>query len=227
LRAAITSSNWKPQSAQQNVDASFGFEIFNGNCHYGVIFIQNGHLGLLRSTPNAQNMCSGDPANQAFIPISNWEAVRARGTIFVTLIWAPNRVTLHISDGGTNRGMASYTGDAEPQIPLRIRLNADFGETYSIDYVRSTVVGNSNDVVIDFGPGVGIWVWQNNSTWRQLHPASGQNMVTGDLDNNGQAEVIIDFGPGAGIWVWQNNSTWRQLHTLSAMQMVVWNVDGN
>ena len=100
------------------------------------ILVANGHLGLLRSAPDAYNNCSGDPLFQAFIPISNWDAVRANGVIFVTLIWTPGSVTLHVSDGGTNRGTASHSGIAVPDVPLRIRLNADFGETYTIENVR-------------------------------------------------------------------------------------------
>ena len=148
LHAVITSSDWKPQTS--TTDTTFGFEFFDGNCHYGVILVANGILGLLRSEPDHNNDCStqsagipnrlpSDPKFQEYIPISNWDTVRLGRTIFLTLIWTPSGVTLHVSDGGSNSGVASYSGVAVPNTPLKIRLNADFGETYSIDYIR---VGN-------------------------------------------------------------------------------------
>ncbi len=92
--------------------------------------------------------------------------------------------------------------------------------------VTITVTPATNDVVIDFGPGIGIWVRFNNATWNQLHTISPDTMVTGDMDGTGQDEVIIDFGPGIGIWVRLNNSSFFQLHTLSPDTMVTGNVDG-
>jgi hypothetical protein len=81
------------------------------------------------------------------------------------------------------------------------------------------------EALIDFGPGAGLWVWQNNSSWRQLHTSSSATIAIGDLDGNGQAEALIDFGPGAGLWVWQNNSSWRQLHTSSSATIAIGDLD--
>ena len=87
--------------------------------------------------------------------------------------------------------------------------------------------GNGQDeVIIDFGPSLGIWVRRNDSSWFQLHTISAEAMVTGDMDGNGQDEVIIDFGPSFGIWVRLNDSSWFQLHGLSAEAMATGNVDG-
>jgi hypothetical protein len=137
LQMVITSSSWKPQA--EVTDSSFGLEHFkgtNGQCHYAVLFMANGHLGLLRSEPVEDDNCFGDPKYQAFIPISNWDAVRAKGTVIVTLTWAPNSVMLHVNDGSANSGDASYPGIALPATSLKIRLNADVNENYSIDYGR-------------------------------------------------------------------------------------------
>ncbi|MFQ5965800.1 MAG: hypothetical protein ACE5KZ_16125, partial [Candidatus Scalinduaceae bacterium] len=83
------------------------------------------------------------------------------------------------------------------------------------------------EVIIDFGPGIGIWVWKNNSSWFKLHPLSPESMVTGDMDGNGKDEVIIDFGPGIDIWVRYNNTTWIKLHSLSPEVMATGDMDGN
>ncbi len=39
-----------------------------------------------------------------------------------------------------------------------------------------------DDVVIDFGPGVGTWKWMNDSAWVPLHGLSPEVMVTGNVD---------------------------------------------
>ena len=40
------------------------------------------------------------------------------------------------------------------------------------------------DIVIDFGPGIGIFVRLNNASWFQLHTLSPDTMVTGDVDGS-------------------------------------------
>ena len=88
--------------------------------------------------------------------------------------------------------------------------------------------GNGNDeVIVDFGPGIGLWVRMNNSTWVQLHTLSPELITCGDMDGNGQEDVIVDFGPGIGLVVRMNNSTWVQLHTLSPELITCGDMDGN
>ena len=136
MKMVITSSYWKPQN--ETTDSSFGYEIWkgaNGNCHYGVVLVANGNLGLLRSEPDASGNCYGDPKFQAYVPISNWDVIRAGKTIRVTLIWDPTSVTLNVSSG-TNSGTAYYLGTAEPIDQLKICLNVDTSEKYKINFVR-------------------------------------------------------------------------------------------
>jgi hypothetical protein len=143
VQMVITSSNWKPYD--QITDSSFGFEIWQGanvRCQYSVILVANGHLGLIKQRPDANGNCSGDPildTEQVYEQISAWDQIRSGRTVRLTLTWAPRSVTLHISSAGVNEGVAFYTGPVEPVNGLEIRLNADKGETYRIDYVR--VVG--------------------------------------------------------------------------------------
>ena len=159
LQTSITSADWKTQSVSID-DSSFGFENFsgtNGQCHYAVILVANGHLGLLRAVPDAEGNCYGDPPldHQKYIKISNWDAVikGAGGRINITLNWSPNNVRLSVSDGGLNTGEAAYTGDVVPALPLKLRLNAnckqrmegdsacnsDIDEIFSIDYLHDFV----------------------------------------------------------------------------------------
>ncbi len=146
LTVALKSTNWQPQSGvpnDQKTDSSFGVEIFagaNGGCHYSAILKADGHLGLLRPKPDANNNCTGDPPSegQAHIPLSNWDAIRAGQRVVMMLIWTPESVTLRISDGDKLNGIAisAPSSQAVPNVPMRIRLNADINETYEVDYVR-------------------------------------------------------------------------------------------
>ena len=141
LQMSIISANWRPQNDNLS-DSSFGFEIWqgvNGECHYSVVLKSNGHLGVMRPQPDVNGNCSGDPEFQAHLPIENWDAVRAGKTVRITLTWAPRSVTVHVTSGSANQGATYYFGTAEPTNRMNIRLNADKGETYRIDYVR--VVG--------------------------------------------------------------------------------------
>jgi hypothetical protein len=136
LQGVIQSSDWKPQS--QFTDSSFGFEIWTGNngqCHYGILFKASGHLAVLRSQPDANGDCFGDPLYQAYPAISNWDAIRAGGTVSFTLSWCSDSVALEVSGNG-QEGQASYTGQAVPTVPLKIRLYVQPSETYKIDYIR-------------------------------------------------------------------------------------------
>ena len=42
----------------------------------------------------------------------------------------------------------------------------------------------ADDVITDFGPSFGIWVWVNDGTWVQLCVLSPEAMMTGDMDGN-------------------------------------------
>lgn len=84
-------------------------------------------------------------------------------------------------------------------------------------------------VVVDFGPSLGIWAFQNNLNWARLHSISPEIIVIGDLDGdiNRDDDVIIDFGPSLGIWVFYNNTTWTKLHNLSPEIITVGELDGD
>ncbi|TGN99988.1 hypothetical protein PN36_26665 [Candidatus Thiomargarita nelsonii] len=101
---------------------------------------------------------------------------------------------------------------------------------YSTAFLYRVIGGDDNegndDVIIDFGPGIGLSAFVSNSDWVMLHNMSPESMVTGDIDGNGQDDVIVDFG-SQGILVWMNNSTWVPLHTLSPESMVTGDIDGN
>jgi len=132
LEGVIHSSDWKPQTLFS--DSSFGFETWNGtnnDCHYGVLFKSNGHLAVLSSTPDMQKKCSGDPKNQAYPPVPNWDAIRAGKTVSFTLIWNTESVTLRVKGNGLEE-QVSYTGPAIPTVPLHVRLYSQTSESHEL-----------------------------------------------------------------------------------------------
>lgn len=150
LQATIESPDWVTHT--EHTDSSFGFELWRGDneqCHYGVIFISDGHLGLLRPEPDINNECSVDPEHQEYPKIPNWNQIRASNRITLTLTWSQTSVTLDVTDG-SHSGVVSYTGLALPTVPLEIRLNTDFCETYYIDYVRVYSIENGSLLNGDF-----------------------------------------------------------------------------
>ena len=52
------------------------------------------------------------------------------------------------------------------------------------------------------------------------------NIVSADLDGNGQEEVIISFGNN-GLWAWMNNASWSKLHDIPPSAMATGDMDGN
>lgn len=134
LQGVIRSSDWKPQRGQFT-DSSFGLEMWNAECHYGILFKPSGHLAVLSPQPDADGNCSGDPSYQAYPPIPDWETIRAGETVSFTISWRPGSVTLKVNGNG-REGEASYSGSAVPNVPLKVRLYAQTGETFGIDYLR-------------------------------------------------------------------------------------------
>jgi hypothetical protein len=83
------------------------------------------------------------------------------------------------------------------------------------------VDGNKKaDLVIDFGPAYGVWLFRNDTSWSQLHGFSTEGFTLADRDATGKDEVVLDFGPAYGVWQYANDANWSQLHPLSPEAMV-------
>jgi probable HAF family extracellular repeat protein len=91
--------------------------------------------------------------------------------------------------------------------------------------VTGDLDGNgADDLVINFGPGVGVYAWMNHSTWTFIHSLSPSQMVTGDLDHNGHDDIVFVF-PGNGVWRWSDGN-WSLLHAFDAARLAVGDLDG-
>jgi hypothetical protein len=49
---------------------------------------------------------------------------------------------------------------------------------------QPTETSHLDELIADFGSGVGIWAKMNNTSWVKQHFLSAESMVTGNLDGN-------------------------------------------
>ena len=109
--------------------------------------------------------------------------------------------------------------------PMPSSLVVDFGAPYGIWIRRGTTWsqlhpytaeafltfsdGDQDALIIDFGPGVGLWFWvregDGDEFWFQIHTVSPTAMVGVDFDGDGEDEVgVFDF-PGQGLWLYDGD----------------------
>jgi hypothetical protein len=93
--------------------------------------------------------------------------------------------------------------------------------------IYGSAVGNSPDLIVDFGPASGAYILDFGVGWSLLHAQSPEQIVTGDLDGNGRDDIIVDFGPGTGVYKRMNNLAWSAVHGFSPARMAVGDFDGN
>lgn len=105
-----------------------------------------------------------------------------------------------------------------------VLLGDDINGSVSI-YGSST--GASDDALVNFGTGLGLWRYNHGVGWTLVHPYAIEEVVVGDLDGSGVDDVIVDFGASLGAWVFMNNASWVMLHGLSPLHMTVGDLDGN
>lgn len=141
LRFSIESSSLKPHTAPTST--SFGFNVLGGSgarCHFSVQFEGSGHFVLLRSVPDANNDCSGEPQLRNVIRISNWDALRSRARLFIEIAWTQAQARVVVDDGGGLRGEASYSGQGIPAEAMKIRINVEEEEGYQVDFVHFNAI---------------------------------------------------------------------------------------
>ncbi len=109
-------------------------------------------------------------------------------------------------------------------MPQGIAVNAR-GDLYVADTRNNTIRTSApmpSSLVVDFGPGYGLWIRRGSNDWSQLHPYSADGVLT--IHDEGKDALIVDFGPGVGLWFWTKESDgdefWFQLTTNSPTAMV-------
>jgi hypothetical protein len=113
------------------------------------------------------------------------------------------------------------------QYVWRVRARNAHGTTESQVTWGFTTAAAGEDLAIDLGPSLGLWVMSGAGAWQHVHGLSPESMLRADLDGSGADDLVIDFGPQLGVWVWMNHASWRHLHGLSPTQMVAGDFDGN
>jgi len=115
--------------------SSLGFERWwstsKGVCHYGVLLKTNGNLAVFSPKIDENGKCAGDLLVQDYLPIPNWDTIRAGGVISFTLGWNSKNVLLKVSGNGKEEQI-SYSGPAIPDVPLGIRLYAQDNDGYRV-----------------------------------------------------------------------------------------------
>ena len=121
-------------------------------------------------------------------------------------------IILELPGDGLWRAYWGQVGDAQ-----LVRLHP-----FPIAHIAAgDIDGNKKaDLVIDFGPAYGVWVFRNGTAWSQLHGFSTEGFTLADRDATGKDEVVIDFGPAYGLWQYANDLSWSQLHPLSPEEIV-------
>ncbi|MBN2320358.1 MAG: hypothetical protein JXR49_14845 [Acidobacteria bacterium] len=97
----------------------------------------------------------------------------------------------------------------------------------STNPVKVSFTGKNAEIIIDFGPGTGLWIKYNDAVWAKRHSLNPGIIAVADLDGNGLDESIVDFGASYGIWALYNNTAWLKLHSLSAEIIITGDLDGN
>lgn len=125
------------------------------------------------------------------------------------------------------RRVSACGGGFGDEADAREAVAGGFAHQLGDDAVGDVDKSGQEDVIVDFGPAYGIFIWQNNTTWKQIHSTSAKRMAVADLDGNGLEDVVIDFGSAYGLWVYNNNASWTQIHGSPSFGMAVGDIDSN
>lgn len=167
-----------------------------------------------------------------------------RGTIDLGSVFGVAAGALGINDAGLVVGWARDVTDVLHAVVWRPRedLAIDFGPMYGL-WLRTggtyanlhalspvaVVAGDldgsgTDDLIVDFGSGVGVWAWMNRTEWRWIHSTSPRRMLAVDLDGDLRDELVCVF-QGAGLWAWRQGA-WTFLHHLEPTALAVAQLDG-
>jgi CSLREA domain-containing protein len=191
-----------------------------GNNIVGIVGASSGWLAsdLVNRDPLLGPLADYGGFGPSFLPLPGSPALDAGQNCVVNL-----------TCGGPNSAAALTTD--QRGVPRPAGRIVDIGSVEATETPRM-VAGDldqtgQQDVIVDFGPGVGVWVWMNHAAWTLLHERSTELMAIADLDANPRDEVILDFGLGVGLWVRFNHASWTLVHPQSPETLTVADVDNS
>ena len=116
-------------------------------------------------------------------------------------------------------------------VPVGIAVSPQ-GFLYVADSRNNTIRTTApmlSSVVVDFGPGIGIWL-RKGETWSQVNTLTAKKFLT-YRENRNHDGLIVDFGPGVGLWIWLRDTDgtdfWFQLNAASPTAMVAVDTKGS
>jgi hypothetical protein len=201
---------------------------------------QGGYLAIGASQPGEIDL--GDVDSWTFLAAEGDALAITIGEVEPTLNFNP-WIRL-IGPTGTQVGNASGAVAAQLNLPAPATglytvlvssvFNAPAGTGfYQLTVAGVTVVNPLSEIVLDFGPGNGLWVRYNQGprphrapSWQLLHGLSPTVMTAARLDGNAADDLIATI-PGYGVWIWLNNASWVQLHPFDATEIVAVDLNGN
>ena len=104
----------------------------------------------------------------------------------------------------------------EPDFPLPVHIRDEVKRQLDLDNVHYT----NPQGVPSLRKAVAQYIGDNRGL-----EYSPEQVVVGDMDNNGADDVIGDFGVD-GIFVKRNLGAWVQLHNINPEDMTIGNLDG-
>ena len=167
------------------------------------------------------------------------------GTIdaFITKIDATGSAFVYSTflggDGGDDFGRSIAVDIAGNAYVTGSTLSSDFPLASPVDnlyqgtgeaFVAKIDNGNiSADIIVDFGPGTGLFARMNNSTWKWLHGRSPDLIAVGNIDGTTEDDLIADFSTGSarGLRVFLNNTSWEGLNDKNPELVATGDIDGN
>jgi sugar lactone lactonase YvrE len=91
--------------------------------------------------------------------------------------------------------------------------------------------GTQDGLIVDFGPGVGIWFYERDGDgqdfWFQINASSAEAMAGVDSDSDGEVDSGAFSFAGLGLWLFNGDTgSWTQLNALNPRLLASGNLDG-
>ena len=133
----------------------------------------------------------------------------------------------------TLANLSSLAVDFGPSNGIWIRRGATWTQLHTLTAkaILRFDEGDNDGLIIDFGPGVGLWGWLSDGVdefWFPINPASPTAMVGVDFDDDGEEEGAVLSFPGAGTWLYDgDDDEWVKLHPFNASHLAAADLNGD
>lgn len=162
-----------------------------------------------------------EPVSQHYVPAPGRESVRVNLWLNQAAPADGQTIEVVITDFSFVASPADLAADFGSQTGTWILSESTWSLLHGLSPVAMVTGdldgGGQDDIIVNFGPGVGVYAWMNHAAWTFIHPLSTSQMVTGDLDHDGRDDLVAVF-PGHGVWRW-TRGVWNLVHSLDATEL--------